>query len=343
MSTPPTASSPPPVPDLVARSAIEILQRHGDHSSMALALNQGVDHFLAPGEAGMVAYRRIGKTMVQICGPFCPPEQRERTLESFLGFARDQGCSVVAVQLRRCDVDAYAERGFSVNQFGCSYSIDLRQFTLKGTRFMKVRNKISRARRLGVTVSEASDGGEDPELSGIDSEWLRGKGRHVNELSFLVGERGGSGAPLRRIFVARLDEQPLAYVTYSPVLGSERPGWLYDLTRRRPSVPPGTIELIFVTALEELRERGAEWLHLGLTPFVGLAEEFELPARSALITYLGRQLAEHGEFVYPARSQETFKLKWAPSVIEPEYIAFQGGPSMRATLGLLRLTKVIPW
>ena len=248
------------------------------------------------------------------------------------------------MQLRRCDVDAYAERGLSVNQFGCAYSIGLRQFTLKGTRFMKVRNKISRARRLGVTVSEASDGGEDSELSAIDREWLRGKGRHVNELSFLVGERGGRGAPLRRVFVAHLDEQPLAYVTYSPVLGSERPGWLYDLTRRRPSVPPGTIELIFVTALEELRERGAEWLHLGLTPFVGLDEEFELPAaRSALITYLGRQLAEHGEFVYPARSQEAFKLKWAPSAIEPEYIAFQGGPSMRATLGLLRLTKVIPW
>jgi len=175
-------------------------------------------------------------------------------------------------------------------------------------------------------------------------EWLRGKGRHVNELAFLVGERGGSGASLRRVFVARLDEQPLAYVTYSPVFGSERPGWLYDLTRRRPSVPPGTIELIFVTALEQLRERGARWLHLGLTPFVGLADELEpAAARSRLVAFLGRQLSEHGEFVYPARSQEAFKLKWAPSVIEPEYIAFQGGPSLRATLGLLRLTKVIPW
>ena len=339
-----TTSSPVPSPDLLSANVIEILRRHGDHSSMALALNQGVDHFLAPGGAGMVAYRRIGKTMVQICGPFCSSEERDRTLDSFLGFARNEGCSVAAVQLRRGDVDAYAKRDFSVNQFGCSYSIDLEQFTLKGTRFMKVRNKISRARRLGVTVSEAPDEGENPELSAIDREWLRGKGRHVNELAFLVGERGGSGAPLRRIFVARLDEQPLAYVTYSPVFGSERPGWLYDLTRRRPSVPPGTIELIFVTALEQLRERGTEWLHLGLTPFVGLADEFELPdARSALITFLGRQLAEHGEFVYPARSQEAFKLKWAPGTVEPEYIAFQGGPSLRATLGLLRLTKVIPW
>ena len=45
--------------------------------------------------------------------------------------------------------------GWTVNQFGTSYSIDLSDFTLQGKKFVKTRNMIARSRREGVTIAEA--------------------------------------------------------------------------------------------------------------------------------------------------------------------------------------------
>ena len=325
-------------------TALDRLRRHADHSSAFLAFNRDVEHFMARGCDGLVAYRPAGRRhAIQLCGPFSEPDDRAATLDEFLAWVGGEGRRLTAVQLRAEDVSAYVERGFQVNQLGSSYGIELDRFGLRGTRFMRVRNKISRARRAGVTVTELADEGRSPELDEIDAAWLRSKGRHVHELAFLVGERGGRGAPLRRIFMAVQRGRPLGYITYSPVFGA-RPGWLYDLTRRRADAPPGTIELLFVTALERIRDEGVAWLHLGLTPFAGL-EERHAPgdAESRAMARVFKLLRERGEAVYPSASQEAFKLKWGPTLVEPEYIAFQGGASAGAFVGLLRLAKVLPW
>jgi lysylphosphatidylglycerol synthetase-like protein (DUF2156 family) len=328
------------------RISLDILRRHGDHSSGFLALNDDTRHFTTPGIDGLIAYRPAGRRhLVQCCGPFAHAEDREPLLRSFCAWARSQGRSVSAVQLRREEAETYAVNGFVVNQLGSSYSIDLDAFTLRGTRFFKTRNKIARARRDGVTVEELCvEEFDDPtiaaELAAIDAEWLNGKGRHVKQLTFMVGERGGRGGPFRRVFVARRDGRALAYVTYSPCFG-ERPGWLYDLTRRRPDAPPGVIELVFQTALDQLRSEGCRWLHLGLTPLAGLSPEHEIVGSSnSAVRWLVRQLSDRGESLYPARSQDAFKRKWAPQLVEPEYIAFQGQP-LGAVWHLLRMTRAI--
>src|SRR5207247_5101682 len=120
------------------------------------------------------------------------------------------------------------------------------------------------------------------ELSSVDAAWLRGKGRLARQLKFMVGERDGRGAAARRIAVARHEGRATGYVTYSPCYAS-RPGWLYDLPRRRPDSPPGTVELIFSTMAERLRAEECRWLHLGLTPFMALAAEHELPHASSRV------------------------------------------------------------
>jgi lysylphosphatidylglycerol synthetase-like protein (DUF2156 family) len=323
---------------------LEQFRRFGEHSSGFLAFNEQMLRRPSARCDGFVAYRPVGRQLVQLGGAVAPVADRAEVVDEFLAWARAQHRRVTAVQLRAEDVALYADRGFRVNQLGSAYSIDLERFALRGTAFMKLRNKISRARRAGITVTELRDGDDAPELAEIDRAWLRGKGRLVQQLGFLVGERGGLGAPLRRIFRASLDGRPLAYITYAPVLGTDRPGWLYDLTRRRPEAPPGTIELLFLTALEAVRGAGDRWVHLGLTPFVGLDAPHPAPwAQSRALAAVFRQLAVRGQAVYPAATQVAFKRKWAPTVVEPEYIAFQDGPSLGAVLGLMRLTKSIPW
>jgi lysylphosphatidylglycerol synthetase-like protein (DUF2156 family) len=326
--------------------ALTLLRRHSDHPSAFLTINQQTLHYQCPGVEGLIAYRPEAGHLIQLCGPIAAPDQRELLLRSFLDWAHRDGKRVVAVQVPRADIELYRDSGFCVNQFGSSFSIDLEPFTLKGTRFFKLRNKIRRAEREGVTVQEYGPQElQDPQvqaaLDDLDARWLRAKGRHVKELTFMIGERGGRGAPYRRALLARQDRRLVGYVTYSPCFG-EQPGWLYDLTRRAPDAPPGTVELMFRTGLEALRDEGCRWLHLGLTPFVGLAPENELDYGSSRIVGLaGRELARRGEAIYPARAQETFKLKWAPPVIVPEYVAFEPGPTLAGVWRLLRISRSI--
>ena len=97
------------------------------------------------------------------------------------------------------------------------------------------------------------------------------------------------------------DRKVVAYVSYSPVFG-RRPGWLYDLTRRRPDAPPGVIEHVFFEAGQRLAGDGAEWMHLGLTPFVGLEAGHEI--EDAHSRPLGRGVnVFEGKLTYEAVAQ----------------------------------------
>src|SRR3954452_25331929 len=249
---PTTAPSSPPdtrAPD--TRAAAAVLARHAENPSAFLALNEKTRHFATDGVDGLIAYRLAGRsTIVQLGGPFAAPDDRERLLREFLSFARVHRRRMVAVQLMRPDAELYARTGFTVNQFGADYTRELAGFGLRGKKHMQLRNKISRARRAGITVAEADLADVADDVRDVDRVWLRAKGRHVKELTFMVGELGGPVQPRRRLFVARDDAgRVVAYISFSPVAGV-RTGWLHDLSRRRPDAPPGVLELVVVTAVE---------------------------------------------------------------------------------------------
>lgn len=333
-----TAAAAQPDFDAVAG----ILARHADNPSAFLALNQGMRHFAVPGVDGVIAYQPAGRrTLVQFGGVFAGQAARPELLAAFLDFARSRRRKVVAVQLMRPDAGLYAGAGFTVNQFGADYARSAAGFSLAGKKHMQLRNKVSRARRAGVSVTEASSETAGPQLDEIDRAWLRAKGRHVKELKLMVGERGGQAQPRRRLFVATDDAgTALGYVSFSPVYG-EHPGWLHDLSRRRPDAPPGVLELIVVTAVQAFQAERAPWFHFGFTPFTGLSARHEVAGASRVTARLLRFLAAHGSMVYPAADQLAYKEKWGPDRVQPEYVAFQGGISLRCLWDLLRVTNAV--
>jgi lysylphosphatidylglycerol synthetase-like protein (DUF2156 family) len=322
-----------------------MLSRHAHNPSAFLALNTTTRHFSPVGFDGVIAYRPSGRRhFVQLGGVFADPAEQAALLAAFRRYARAHRRRVMAVQLLPDDARMYAAAGFTVNQFGADYARRLDTFSLAGKKYVQLRNKVSRAGRAGVTVVEAGvearRGSLDERLCAIDAAWLRSKGRHVKELAFMVGERGGDADCRRRLFVATgPDGDPLAYVSFSPVYGRHA-GWLHDLSRRRPDAPPGSLELIVTTAVETFRVEGAPYLHFGFTPFTSLADEHEQPGRSGIAARIIRLLADKGSSIYPAADQLAYKLKWGPDLIQPEYVAFEGGISPRAVLSLLRVTNV---
>jgi lysylphosphatidylglycerol synthetase-like protein (DUF2156 family) len=169
----------------------------------AAAPDRPVTQALADGE-GFIAYRPYGRHWFLFGGVHAPADRQPALLDAFLARAGRQGCAVVAVQLRHDQLALFAGRGFTINRFGTSFGLRLDGFRLSGTRRMKLRNKIGRARRLGLRVLEV--GRELPRspqtfaaLDAISGRWLRRKGK--KELDFMIGELGAPDDPRRRIFV----------------------------------------------------------------------------------------------------------------------------------------------
>lgn len=311
-----------------------------DHPSGYLAMAGGNQQWRLPGVRGFIAYREYGRHLVSFGGVHAPVPERPALLASLVEFAASRRRSVLAVQVRGDQVPVFEGQGFTVNRFGRSYTLALPGFTFRGTPKMKLRNKIKRAQPL---LQVAEIGVELPRteamfegLRSISQAWLAGKRK--KEIEFMVGQLGGPADVDRRVFVARdRDEEPVGFITYVPVYG-RHPGYLHDLTRKRPDAPTGTMELINAAALERMRDEGVPYLHFGFTPFV--VDGPEPRSASRLMSRTVDALARYGAAVYPAQTQVSYKLKWGPQLVETEFLA--GRPfSMRAVIDLMLLTRSI--
>ena len=305
-----------------------------DDPSAFLALNSGNHHFRVPGLDGVLTYRMSGRRFVQFGGPVGP--DATALLDRF-GAGRRR---VVAVQVQAGDVATYEAAGYTVNQVGASYAVDLARFTLRGKPFVKLRNKIARATRAGLVVREVPQPVWDDRMRALDARWLAAKGKHAKPLEFLVGEYGGPHQAARRLFVGTIGGELAGYVSYSPAYGS-RPGWLHDLSRRVPDGTPGIMEAVNATAMATFHAEGARWLHFGFTPFTGLSDEFATASQSRAFAWLLRQLGARGAAVYPAATQLAYKEKWAPHAVIPEYVAFGGRASLYGFLQVFRAANAL--
>jgi len=66
----------------------------------------------------------------------------------------------------------------------------------------------------------------------------------------------------------------------------------------------------------------------------------EHPGANKLASWLVRQLRRYGGPLYPARARRDNKLKWAPDIVECEYLAARP-ISFRGILDLMILTRSI--
>ncbi len=329
-----------PSPPIVTLDAVQP-ETVIDHPSGYLATSDRNQRFCVKEIPGFIAYRECGRHWISLGGVHAEPAAQAELLDEFVAAARGHRRRVVAVQVREEQTELFRDRGFTVNPFGSSYSLRVPGFSYRGSKRMRLRQKIKQARKAGLRVlevgcelpaSEATFSG----LRGISDAWLAAKRK--KELEFMIGELGNPSNVERRIFVTvDASGKWIGFITYVPAWGT-RPGYLHDLTRRLPDAAVGAMELCNARALDVFADEGVEWLHFGFTPFVVGDDAGD--ASSPLMAWLVRMLYRHGSVIYPARNQAAYKRKWNPDVVEAEYAAFQR-LSVRAIVDLLRLTRSI--
>ena len=332
------AQNAPEVSAEYVHSAIQDYSASENPSSF-LAVNQGNSYFVLPDRPGVVVYRPAGRYLVQFGGPFAPEDAYLDLVHAFRDFAEHSGRTVAAIQLQERDARIYADSGWTVNQVGASYAVDLATFTLAGSRYMQLRNKISRALRSGLTVVEADYAQWGEGVAEINRVWLPLKGENARPLEYLVGQTGGEMQKYRRLFVGHIDGRIIGYVSYSPVYG-KYPGWMHDLSRRRPDSPAGVMEAINKAAIDAFLSEGVPWLHFGFTPFTSMSDQREVTGHSLAFKWLMRYLWED-QIVYPASTQLAYKEKWNPTLVTTEYAGFPEAASVEGFVNVWRAANAM--
>jgi lysylphosphatidylglycerol synthetase-like protein (DUF2156 family) len=320
---------------------IEQAPRVVDHPSGFLACSPHNRVFRAAGCDGFVSYRIQGRHWIALGGIHSAESDAPTLLRAFLAEARDAQSNPLFVQVPPHQVELFEHEGATVNRLGSTFALRLGGFTLKGTPKIALRNKIHKAERSGLRAVELGrDHPLTPQLreerDAVSREWLDRKGK--KELAFMIGEASDACDAHRRTFAALdPDDRLVAFITYVPAWG-RYPGYLHDLSRRRPDAAPGALELVNAFAIERFRSEGAAHLHFGFTPFVMSGEEPRSASR--MMAAISRFLYDHGRIVYPAQSQASYKRKWGTDLVMPEHIA--GFPlSLAAVVALLRLTRAV--
>lgn len=163
---------------------------------------------------------------------------------------------------------AHARRaGFAVLPVAEDLWLDPRGFTTDGAARAALRRKLRHAARSGVSVADlpfpatAGDGLPLRAMAGLSAGWAA---RHGGERGFSMGRFAPDYLAAQRVFLARRDGRPVAFVSFHATPGA----WTLDLMRSAPDMPDGAMHQLIVAALAAARAEGVARLSLAAVPIV---------------------------------------------------------------------------
>jgi len=303
--------------------ARDLVKRYGYNPVSYLTLESDKRLFFGREVEGAVAYGIVGDTVVVLGDPICAPKDFILLLSEFRNFCDNVASGCIFMSVAGRFIDKYQEFGYQVTKCGEEAHFDLATYTMAGGAAMKARQKVSRARRLGVTVREYKptvqrERDTEAAIARVSREWLAGKKSAV--LGFGVGSTDLDDPMDRRYFVAYDAEGTLcAYNVFLPYDGGS--GWLVDVTRRLKTAPTGVTELLVIEGFNAFKEEGAASASMGLAPLSNLLDEggHGTPDERRL-----NQIYERFNRFYGFKDLQIAKRKYGPSEWRPQYFIYTG-------------------
>lgn len=280
-----------------------------------------------------IMYGIQGRSWIALGDPVGQEEDFAELVWQFVEAARDGGGRAAFYQVSPALLSSCVDAGMRAFKLGELAVVDLQRFELKGSRLAGVRQSYNRGLRDGLSFTLVA--AEDvpailPELQALSDGWL---GHHnTREKTFSMGAFDPAYILSQPVGVVRQNERIVAFANI--MVTDTMQEATIDLMRFLPDAPGVTMDFLFVSLFNHLKEAGYERFNLGMAPLSGMVRREAAPVWDKL----GGTLFEHGERFYNFKGLRAFKSKFHPRW-EPRYLAVSGG--MEAALALLDVTLLI--
>jgi phosphatidylglycerol lysyltransferase len=329
------AASPPSLASNAGGAReLRICEAWGAHSLSFVGLMPDKSVFLAPDERGLIGYVDTAGVALALGDPVAPPSEVGKTAAAFRAAAAHRGHAAAFYASTDRARAALEEAGFSSVVFGSEPVLELRTFDLAGGHRKSLRGAYHHGQREGIHVEELRADAPRPAweraIREIERRWLDRHGGTTLQAFTDVPTVGSFEATGPRRFVALQGGRLLAVSVVLPV--PARRGFAMHVVRRDPDAPRGTLEVLDVETLRQLRDEGAELALFGSCPLTHVPEDASLPLRR-LLAIAARRLSR----VYDFEGVTAYKAKFCPDDWEPRYLSFSPRSSLpRVVLALGR-------
>jgi lysyl-tRNA synthetase, class II len=305
------------------RAAQAIVDAHGDDSLAPFIVRPDKClHFVA---GGVVAYRRIGRTLVVSGDPVGSPASRLRALRGLREFAAAEGLRTVVYGASAAQLDVYHQAGMRSICVGEEAIVDPSTFSLEGRAVRKLRQSVQRVRSRGWTIA-AVDGRDvdailESEIEAVEGRWRSSRER-VLGFSMSFGEHEYGVRPGDLFLLARSPEGELRAVMR---FLSHRGNLSLDTMRRVGETPNGLNEALVCSALTVAHERGVAEVSLnyaGLAHLIRHEPEGNRLTRAVRRRAL-RRLSHRFQMERLVRFNDKFGPEW-----RPRYLVYESRRSL---------------
>lgn len=283
----------------------------------------------SPDREAFVGYALVGRRAVALGGPVGAPDARLPALDAFLALCARNGWAPCVHQADDADAALLTGRGFKLLRIGDEAVVDLGSFTLSGRAGKSLRSSTNMATRAGLTtglLTTPIDGQTMSALRRVSNRWLAESGHR--ERGFSLGRFDPDA--LRNAPVVVVRDTVGGIVAFANIIPSYRSAvGNFDLMRRLPDAPRGTMELLFVAMIDHFRSRGRTGMSLGLAPLANLGD-------GTVMERLLGAVRDHAGRAFNFIGLYDFKSKWRPRW-EPRYLAYPGATQLpQAALAVIR-------
>ncbi|MCU1268695.1 MAG: putative rane protein [Acidobacteria bacterium] len=295
---------------------------HGYNAHSLVSIAPGANIWHCPEVDGAIVYNEFGKVWLVPGDPLADPKDIVELTRRFLDTAREEKRFVAFIPATERFAMQAAAIGLRAVKVGAAPYFDLTSWGPRGDRAKKARAGVNQARRAGVVVTQVEriDHILKAETSLLCESWLKAR-RCAMKLGWLFALDPFQHATRKRFFTARdAAGNLIGFLAASPMPARE--GWYLEDVLRLPSAPVGTADLLVVEALNSLQASGAKLATLGTSPLAREGDVAPQVGNHELLAKLVRMAAGCFAIFYNFEGLRRFKMKFAPSWWESEYVLF---------------------
>ncbi len=312
-------------PEPIVQRLLAAQAEHGYNAHSLVSIAPGAMVWQCSELPGAIVYNEFGKVWLVPGDPLAAPQDIKELTALFIEAAREAKRFVAFMPTTARFASNAPELGLHAIKVGAAPYFDLTTWGPRGDRAKKARAGVNQARRAGVNVSrvENIDESLQAETALLCERWLTTR-RCSMKLGWLFDLNPFQHSDRKKFFTARDASGSLVGFLAASAMPA-RCGWYLEDVIRLPSAPVGTADLLVVEALAALKAAGAKIATLGTSP---LAKEGAVAAavgNSESLTRFVHSAARSLAVFYNFEGLRRFKMKFAPSWWESEYLLFPFG------------------